>query len=254
MKRDLPPQTTSDTSSVRLGAIVREITSPGHSKAGKPHEDDKYLSVKSCNHKYLLLAIARIKEYALISDTAMPDKNNPVKHPAPSGSHEISLEDRLMASLRIRRVPLAHLSNPRVIGSVAALKPKPKKRKKLPVRSGGVPQNPHFLAFIRRLPCLGAGLQSTASGHVHQCSGRVEAAHMGWGAGRGQKAPDETAGPMCVNLHRTGKYANEVLRKKFWEFWGLDREILIRRYQGWYKDWLAGNLEVGPGGVVEVSR
>lgn len=91
-------------------------------------------------------------------------------------------------------------------------------------RSGGVPRNPKHLDVIRSLPCILAGDPR------HECRGRVEAAHAGWGRGRGQKAPDETAIPMCSALHRTGKYSQHAIPKTFWSYWNLDRSALIEKY------------------------
>lgn len=107
----------------------------------------------------------------------------------------------------------------------AAIRPGVSKRpKKLILRAGGIPQNLRYLAFIRSCPCILFNLRG-----LHECSGRIEAAHTGR-RGRGQKAADETALPMCCSLHRTGKFSHHVLGRKFWEYFGLDREKLVREF------------------------
>ena len=99
-------------------------------------------------------------------------------------------------------------------------------RKKKSLRFGGVPQNPAYLKFVRCFSCILKDLQSKNGKEVHSCSGILEAAHTGR-HGRGQKAADETALPLCSNGHRTGKSAHHRLGKKFWEYWGLSQELLI---------------------------
>lgn len=124
-----------------------------------------------------------------------------------------------------RKTPMVRLSRPRV--GIQAAKPpaNPKARRNPKRRSGGVPENPAFLKFIRTLPCILHGDPR------HVCSGRIEAAHIGWGRGRGQKAPDETAVPMCSSLHRTGEFAQHKTPKTFWQYWKLDRAALMAKYQ-----------------------
>lgn len=115
--------------------------------------------------------------------------------------------------------------------------------KRKPLRFGGIPQNTDYLEFVRCFPCILTDLRVTARTYVrnprelngpiaettHVCSGKIEAAHTGR-RGMKQKAADETALPMCVNAHRTGKYAHHRLGKNFWSFWGLDQAKLIQSF------------------------
>lgn len=96
------------------------------------------------------------------------------------------------------------------------------------LRFGGVRQNPAYLVFIRTFPCILHGTDP------HVCSGKVEAAHTG-PRGRGQKAVDESALPMCVNLHRTGGGAHHKLGRNFWTFHGLNQAELITRFNELFK-------------------
>lgn len=99
---------------------------------------------------------------------------------------------------------------------------KPKRRKV--VRSGGIPPNPKHLDMIRELACI------LADDPRHKCSGRVEAAHLG-ARGRSQKAPDETAAPLCASAHRTGIKALHKGEKTFFSYWIVrSKEILILDY------------------------
>lgn len=95
------------------------------------------------------------------------------------------------------------------------------KRRKI-VRSGGIPPNPDHLEMIRGLQCI------LSDDPRHKCSGRVESAHLGY-RGRGQKAPDETAAPMCRSAHTSGKNAFHKGEKTFFAYWAVrskDRLIL----------------------------
>jgi hypothetical protein len=99
---------------------------------------------------------------------------------------------------------------------------RPKRRKIM--RSGNIPQNQKHLDMIRELTCI------LADDPRHKCSGVVEAAHLG-ARGRGQKAPDETAVPMCANAHRTGIKALHKGEKTFFEYWVVrSKERLILDY------------------------
>ncbi len=114
--------------------------------------------------------------------------------------------------------------NPRVQGKpIKRGEFKPKRHKV--VRSGGIPPNPKHQEFIRQLPCI------LADDSRHICQGRIEAAHCGIGSGMKRKAPDETCLPMCMGLHRTGRYSHHSLPRTFWDHWDLDREMLILEYQ-----------------------
>lgn len=101
--------------------------------------------------------------------------------------------------------------------------------KRKPLRFGGVPQNTKYLAFVRCFECILNNLRPSGMLSPHACSGKIEAAHTGR-RGMKQKAADETALPMCVNAHRTGKYAHHRLGKNFWSFWGLDKAKLIQSF------------------------
>lgn len=97
------------------------------------------------------------------------------------------------------------------------------KRRKI-VRSGGFPPNEDHLDFIRSLQCI------LADDPRHECSGRIEAAHLGL-RGHRQKAADETTVPMCVNAHRSGKFAIHKGEKTFWSYWIIPtKEFLIEKY------------------------
>lgn len=160
----------------------------------------------------------------------------------PDKTQEMSLETRLWASLRIQR---RKTPGPRVqqgprsatfptrdaiseAGKVSILHPTRKCRKSL-LRAGNVPQNPQYLIFVRLFPCVLNGLVAEPAGYTHVCSGKIEAAHTG-PRGRGQKAADESALPICTSGHRTGRFAHHRAGRKFWAIWGLDRESLVAKF------------------------
>lgn len=99
---------------------------------------------------------------------------------------------------------------------------KPKRHKA--VRSGGIPQNKPHRDFIATLPCI------LIDDPRHECSGRVECAHVGT-RGKSQKCADEESLPMCVNGHRTGRKAFHKGEKTFWSYWVIpSKEFLVRQY------------------------
>lgn len=170
----------------------------------------------------------------------------------PDKTREMSLEQRLWASLNIGRgkkigrprLPDGQLSRPRRPGraagvslvvsladdSAGALK-RPKTRKLKPLRFNQVPQNPEYLKFIRTFSCILNGLQCKAGlrQKLHVCSGQIEAAHTG-AHGLKQKAADETALPICSNGHRTGNCAYHKSARKFWAHWGIHRANLVQKF------------------------
>lgn len=168
----------------------------------------------------------------------------------PDKPAEMSLESRLIASLKIqRRKPLDRtpIRKPRIdrlraIGDVSKAEvdrsilrksrrvTAPRRAKKKALRFGRVPQNLEYLEFIRSKPCILLGLWTNKSPLIHLCSGRIEAAHTG-PHGRGQKAADETALPMCTRAHRTGVDAHHRGSRLFWDIWGINREVLVSKHQ-----------------------
>lgn len=99
---------------------------------------------------------------------------------------------------------------------------KPKRR--VVLRSGGFPQNKPHRDFIGTLQCI------LADDPRHECSGRVEAAHVG-PRGKSQKAADETTLPICIGGHQTGRKAFHKGEKTFWAYWIIpSKEFLIQKY------------------------
>ncbi len=92
-------------------------------------------------------------------------------------------------------------------------KPLPAKRKKprrvaadrvrrtKPKRPPGY-ENPAYLAFVRTLQCC-AWAYDLPGGVTQHCTLRTHAHHAGRGGGKGLKAPDTTAIPLCER-HHTG--------------------------------------------------
>lgn len=50
-----------------------------------------------------------------------------------------------------------------------------------------------------------------------------------------QKCPDREAVPLCAECHREGRAAAHKLGKHFWEYHGLDKNVLIRELQTRYE-------------------
>jgi hypothetical protein len=97
-----------------------------------------------------------------------------------------------------------------------------------------------YLDWIRSLPCVLCFRHSYSSGDVWQYPGdfaryrRAEAAHVGT-RGLSQKSLDRQAIPLCIEHHRTGKASAHVLGKKFWTFWGIDKDELIAELNNRYE-------------------
>lgn len=78
------------------------------------------------------------------------------------------------------------------------------------------------MAFIKMQPCM--------------CCGRkygTEAAHCGDRA-FGQKCSDLETLPLCKDDHTEGKHSHHKDAKHFWEFWGIDRDAMFKKYQQMY--------------------
>lgn len=84
----------------------------------------------------------------------------------------------------VRRTPLPRQTRP--------IKRSPIKYRP-PRRLGTTQSDPHYLAFVRTLPCCAGPTL---------CGGRVDPHHAGRRPGIGMKAPDRTAIPLCVAHHR----------------------------------------------------
>lgn len=106
-----------------------------------------------------------------------------------------------------------------------------------------------YLAWLKTLPCA-----VCRAGEISQF-GETEAAHIGGNSAA--KAGNRSAIPLCREHHRTGPYAQERLKARFGEFWGIDVAALIVEYNSrfeaerWGKtigelDWIA---EAGLRGV-----
>lgn len=159
------------------------------------------------------------------------------RSPLPARTKPVARVRLKRPRVAIQRAPSSTVSDCQVLTtreSGKSRKSTARGKKSLPLRFGGVPQNPKYLAFVRCFPCIlknlpiyGAFFDTVVGAHV--CSGKIESAHTGRHGG-GQKAADETALPMCTNAHRTGKFAHHRLGKKFWEFWGLDQSKLIQSF------------------------
>lgn len=138
-----------------------------------------------------------------------------------------------VAVLRDRDAIVSCVLTPTTTQTAKTSRTAPVGRKKKALRFGGVPQNPKYLAFVRVNQCVLFGLTvktgKLGGKYTHACSGKLEAAHTGR-RGRGQKAADETALPLCTNGHRTGIHAHHKGTATFWEIWGLDKSKLIAMY------------------------
>lgn len=153
------------------------------------------------------------------------------RSPLPARTKPVARVRLKRPRVAVQRAPGSTVSDCQVLTtreSGKSLKSTARGKKILPLRFGGVLQNPKYLAFVRCFPCILSGLK-VCTGGIHTCSGKLEAAHTGR-HGRGQKAADETALPLCSNGHRTGKYAHHRLGKNFWSFWGLDQAKLIQSF------------------------
>lgn len=91
-------------------------------------------------------------------------------------------------------------------------------------------KNPQYLAWIRLRWCwICEHVTGSEAG-----SGHIEAAHTGR-RGLRQKAPDREAIPLCIRHHRSGKLSHHVLQKKFWTYYKIDRETIVKSLNQLYE-------------------
>lgn len=86
-------------------------------------------------------------------------------------------------------------------------------------------RNPAYLAWIRTLPCVCCE-QLLRSLRSEQC-GPTEAAHVGE-RGLSQKSSDLETIPLCRWHHTQSPEAHHRIGKKFWAYWGIARDALIK--------------------------
>lgn len=132
----------------------------------------------------------------------------------------------------------------------APLKRTPIKKRRSKARRGRVVDDT-YLAWIRIFPCvicwgypgvytpLGTCQVYWEYEYENGCPSqrsKTEAAHTG-PHGLGQKSNDDTAIPLCgLEHHREGPHSIHVLGKRFWEFHGLDRDVLLAKLRQRYKE------------------
>ena len=93
-----------------------------------------------------------------------------------------------------------------------------------------------YLRYLHDLPCVVCALLQASRSDVVQRY-PTEAAHIG-SRGLSQKCPDREAIPLCAcEHHREGSNSAHVMGRRFWTFWGLDKEELIQRYNREYELW-----------------
>lgn len=93
-------------------------------------------------------------------------------------------------------------------------------------RSNGI-KDPEYLAWIRTLPCICCQLLARIGSSRLKQESHTEAAHTG-PRGLSQKTDDRTAIPLCgVRHHREGKRSHHRMGRKFFDYWGLDRDVLV---------------------------
>lgn len=95
---------------------------------------------------------------------------------------------------------------------------------------------PAYKEFVRTFGCHVAGLTMTRPGpkgqvvKQHICYGAVTFAHLFKTVAGG--APDYGQGaPLCMGAHTQGKYCQEHNREAFWQWYGLDRNVVAQHYR-----------------------
>jgi len=87
-----------------------------------------------------------------------------------------------------------------------------------------------YLAWLHSLQCLCFGLREDSP-----CEGRIIAHHAG-DRGLMQRPPDRTALPFCERHGgRDHKHGAHVLGRRFWEFFGLDKNECIATLNAAYE-------------------
>ena len=99
-------------------------------------------------------------------------------------------------------------------------------------------RDPDYLKWIRTLPCVccwvmvwGDFIEERASAWNQILAARnshSEVMHVGC-RGLSQKCRDRDTLPGCAHHHRLSLYSHHKLQKKFWIYWGIDRDALIAK-------------------------
>jgi len=82
------------------------------------------------------------------------------------------------------------------------------------------PEAKRYMAWLHNLPCLICKMLGERQ------SSRTEAAHLG--GNLAAKASNWDCVPLCGAHHRTDPNCEERLKRKFWEFWGLDKDTVLQ--------------------------
>ena len=100
-----------------------------------------------------------------------------------------------------------------------------------------------YLEWIRKQRCIVCEtLEQPAYWSEVRWSGArtIEAAHTGT-RGLSQKAPDRQAVPLCRFHHTISPLSYHRYFKKFWSYWKLDRDKIIRELNERYEEERHGN-------------
>lgn len=89
-----------------------------------------------------------------------------------------------------------------------------------------------FMSFIASKPCACCGKRP------------VEVAHCGDDKGMAMKCSDLHTLPLCAECHRTGKKSHHQMGRKFFEYWGIEKEELFKQYQDEYAKQVEANERV----------
>lgn len=103
---------------------------------------------------------------------------------------------------------------------ITGREPLPSPRRKRSALYRGPARDAVYLSWIRGLRCCACGRAP-----------RSEAAHVGRDGGRGVKASDYSAIPLCHQCHRTGIYSYHAAGKRtFAAMYCLDFDALVAKY------------------------
>ena len=102
---------------------------------------------------------------------------------------------------------------------VTGREPAPSRRRTRSAFYRGPSRDAAYLGWIRSLRCCACGRAP-----------RSEAAHVGRDGGKGIKANDYSAIPLCHRCHRTGAYSYHAGKQTFAAMYCLDYDALVQKY------------------------
>lgn len=101
-----------------------------------------------------------------------------------------------------------------------------------PMPKAKAKKNSDYLKFLHDLPCVITGRSPVEAAHLNFPA--LEYGHFG--RGKGTKAPDRWALPLCAEVHRGAGGQHSTGEREWWESQGIDPHLLALTIFGLWSD------------------